>query len=96
MHQQGGRVDEGFLVAEEHRLVADFYLVAISREGDQPDGRRGRGRELGLRLIADVGARGQLGLLGRQLHRKGQTGGKPTFLAVRLGVRRLIPPGSSL
>ena len=39
---------EGLLVAEKHRLVAHLQLALVRAHGDQPDGRRGGGIQLGL------------------------------------------------
>ena len=76
---------EGLLVAEEHGFVAHRQLVPVAADGDQPDRRRGGSLQLGLGLLADIGAGGQLRLLGGQLHGKGHAGGIVALFAVRLG-----------
>ena len=71
-------------MAEQADLVAHLHLGHISLERDKPDRRRGGFSQLPLRLLADIRARAQLNLLGRQLHRKRETGRKAALLAVRL------------
>jgi len=83
-HEQPRFVEEALLVAEHHRLVARFDLVAVGFERHQAHRRlRGSG-ELLFRFVADVGAGRKLSLFSGQLHGEGHAGGEAAFFAVGL------------
>ncbi len=54
-HEEAGLVEEFLLVAEEDGLVAHGHLAAVAAHVDQADGRRGRGFQLNLGLVAHIG-----------------------------------------
>ncbi len=79
-HDEARLVDEGLLVPEHHRLVADLEGALARADRDELDGRRRRGVQRRLGFFGHVGALGELGALLRQLHGEGEAGREPHSL----------------